>query len=364
MGRLLATLPLFVVAPFLALGACQKTEPLPPPLDNGGTKPSGGGGGGGNEGGVLPDGGPITGTVTTLASGQALPDALVLDASYVYWTNLGGASPDSGIASASGSVIRLPRAGGSTTTLVAMQDMPVWLSYGNASLYWVNAGATDAGGAVLSFGLSNSTLTPLATGQLGAYGIASDAQRVYWTTQNLGGVELDSVPITGGTATQLALVPGGFLPGAVAIDASNAYFLVIDPTGGGTVFKTPLVGGGSPDALWTAGTGTPSDVVVVASTVYWVVDDVQGAVYSMPTTGGTATPIATQQPSPARLAADATSLYWTSDTAPGALMTIPLAGGAPAVLASNLNAPLAVAVDDGEAAVYVSTADSILKVAK
>ncbi len=72
--------------------------------------------------------------MTTIASAQALPQAIAVDATGVYWTNRGD-----------GTVMKLPAGGAIPTTLASCQDEPMRIALDATSVYWT----TYAGGTVM-----------------------------------------------------------------------------------------------------------------------------------------------------------------------------------------------------------------------
>jgi hypothetical protein len=72
-------------------------------------------------------GSPPTQVVT---AGEALPQGMATDGSYVYWTNY---DPN-------GSVMKAPVGGGTATTLAPAQNKPVFVAVDSTSVYWTNAG--------------------------------------------------------------------------------------------------------------------------------------------------------------------------------------------------------------------------------
>jgi hypothetical protein len=70
---------------------------------------------------------------TTLASGQNGSAGIAMDATSVYWTNY----------FASGTVMKVPRSGGSATVLASGQSAPHGIAVDATSVYWTNyAGGT------------------------------------------------------------------------------------------------------------------------------------------------------------------------------------------------------------------------------
>ena len=121
----------------LALGAilgCNKSEAIDLP-STGGSTGSGGatttggligsGGGAASTGGVTSIGGTQPLAVVTIASGQCDPVRIAVDATNVYWTNYG-----------SGTVMKVPLAGGVATTLASGMTGPLGIVVDATSVYW------------------------------------------------------------------------------------------------------------------------------------------------------------------------------------------------------------------------------------
>jgi hypothetical protein len=162
---------------------------------------------------------------------------VVTDATYVYWT-----SPNIDDDS-EGTILRLPLAGGTPTTVAAHQASPCWgIAVDATSLYWTNAGTSAneyTDGAVMRLPLTGGTPVTLASGQTFPWGVAVDAASVYFTTigsnsmGNQAGVgAVAKVPLAGGTPTILATGQDG--PQGVAVDATSVYWV---DNGSGLIMK-------------------------------------------------------------------------------------------------------------------------------
>jgi hypothetical protein len=104
------------------------------------------------------------GSATTLASGQSVR-SIAVDGTSVYWTDF-----------FSGSVMKVPLGGGALTTVASGQDQPVSVTVDATSLYWSNLGIVKlpvAGGVPTLIASRQSDSSPI--------GIAVDATSVYWT---------------------------------------------------------------------------------------------------------------------------------------------------------------------------------------
>jgi hypothetical protein len=226
-----------------------------------------------------------------LASGQKSPGDLVVDATHVYWANLGD-----------GTIVRAPLDGGATTIVVADAGQAWSLAVSATTLSWTDNMTGDVRALSLAGGSPPITI---ATTQ-GAWSIAMDATRIYWTT--LFGGSVFAAPIGGGAKTplitgftapadlvlagdrllfgtgndagvyavplaggeQIALASaGGF---GVAADDHHVYFGEYD----GRLARVPL-GGGEPEVLGI-GPATPTDIALTSTTVYWTAAATNGVI--------------------------------------------------------------------------------------
>ena len=90
-----------------------------------------------------------------------------------------------------GTVMKVPVAGGTLTTLALAQNTPQSIAIDGTSAYWINAGTganyfTD--GAVMKVPVAGGTLSTLASGQGNPAGIAVDGTSVYWSNLLVGTV--------------------------------------------------------------------------------------------------------------------------------------------------------------------------------
>jgi hypothetical protein len=172
-----------------------------------------------------------------------------------------------------------------------------------------------------------------------------DHDAVYWF-DDPGVRQLDeyapkhlmSAPKSGGAATTLA-TGSGFA--SLTLDDLRIYWIgpdAADPAAW-SVFAMDKTGG--PISTITGVTGSTSLVGVDGDRIYLVNSD-EGALFSMPKSGGTLTELATIGPGSSRIFGDATSLYWSTGNQ---AFSVPRAGGATVVLTSALGGDVLLSLD-------------------
>jgi hypothetical protein len=110
--------------------------------------------------------------------------------------------------------------------------------------------------------LDGGGLVVLASGQLAPYGIAVDADNVYWTDEGVNYASNGSVQrigLCGGAPTVLA---ANQEPYAIAIDSRNVYWTnwVLGSGSTGTIESVPIEGG--PTTQYAGGQYQPSGIAV------------------------------------------------------------------------------------------------------
>src|SRR5262249_19165122 len=108
------------------------------------------------------------------AGGLPRPGPLVLDSEAVYWGNMGDDPM-------SGSIMKLPKAGGTAQTLAPNQS-PFALAIDATDIYWVNRASSGAAdGSVMRVPKGGGDLVTLASGLHDPWALAVSGNAVYWT---------------------------------------------------------------------------------------------------------------------------------------------------------------------------------------
>ncbi len=172
-------------------------------------------------------------------------------------------------------------------------------------------------------------------GSLGEVFIESGTLFVF--LQASGGLELQSVPASGGTLQPVATIPGT-PQGPYAIDTKNVYF--VNASSGSCAIQSAPTAGGMVSTL--ASQACPSAIASDGTYLYWAANastsngnQCSVQIERIPVDGGSPSTFASISANevPFGIAVDATSVYLLTNAS---LWAVPLAGGAAARLAGNL----------------------------
>jgi hypothetical protein len=170
-------------------------------------------------------------TPTVLASGQN-PFGIAVQNGVVYWTNNAGSS-----ANGDAFVMSVAVTGGAmptTLTQAANATYPVGIAVNETTIFITCNAAQGGPNYVLSMPLAGSeSPTVLASNENTPWGIAVDANNVYWTNNETTNGNVSSVPLSGSTTiTRYVTNAGG--PNGIAVDSVGVYYAA---SGGGRIWR-------------------------------------------------------------------------------------------------------------------------------
>lgn len=295
------------------------------------------------------------------------PFSVVLDDARVYWVSVGPGSVWSG----PGEIWSVKKDGTDLRMVATGLDGPQAVFADSSNLFWteLNAGRlwrADRNGA--------NAIVIYDRGAGGAFNLVADATSVYWVdyyqSQSIQKVPRGAGPDAG---VPTIVAANQRYPFGIAQDANNIYwsdregsFMGPLPDGGipGRIWMAPKDGSSSPVLLATD-QANPFHVAVDATSLYWV-DNGSGSVMRL--RFGETTPTEVLHVSaPYGVAVDNANVYVTSlgeYQGDGKLLSVPKGGGAAFVMASGLPGPTRLAVDD--TAVYWANhyGGTVMKIAK
>lgn len=292
---------------------------------------------------------------TSLASGLAVPSALVLDDSALY---LVGFQPAGGIA------VRIGKLAGGATCLATAAPPGVGGCsadrFEDVALIGADAIVTGSSG-VLRYPSSGAAAIPLTSSVPDPWAVVTDGSDVWFTSLSQGGIYRVDALASGQSAQEITGVfsePGGALVG----DAEHLYWARTD----GTVVKLRKDGTerrqiASGQVVDTTNL-TPHYLAADADHLFW--SSPNGFLFRLAKDGSDLVVLADDQPSPAGVAVDpegSGAVYWVNRV--GSIRKVPKAGGDVTTLAVGQLDAIAIAVD--EAFVYWATrAGDVRRIAK
>jgi hypothetical protein len=162
--------------------------------------------------------------------GERIPDTtLALDDKFLYWTD-------------GGSILRVPKEGGQSETVVANTGAPAEMIVDDENIYWIIWTGEGSPPKPLMFASKQvgSEAKQLAPPQIGANGLCIDNDTVYWASP----AGLKKAPKTGGEATIFYNDPTLNQPTTGLVqDAENFYYAQMDKKGNSSLMKLAKMGG-------------------------------------------------------------------------------------------------------------------------
>lgn len=202
------------------------------------------------------------------------------------------------------------------------------------------------GGASPDAEAGASSATTIADQQDKPYAIAIDATNLYWVTASSDGMSGTVVEAPLGGGPPVTLASGLSSPVGVAVDDTNVYVLHSQFR----IDAVPKAGGSVSTVANVDGSFEFSDLVLDGSNLYWI-ELVTRSVMTVPTTGGTAVTLASQiAETPSAIAVDDANVYvaaYSPGASAGEILAIPQgdAGAGPKQLAAFDAQPMAIALD-------------------
>jgi hypothetical protein len=246
-------------------------------------------------------------------------------------------------------------------------EVPNRIATDGVNVYWTS----DRAGTIMAAPIEGGAPVVLATGQVGAWGIAVSGGDLYWTRSIPFAVDAGTVqrmPLDGGTPETIASSQAN--PQDIATDGVRVYWAdvnAIGPNGPlpGAIVSAPL-DGGAPTTL-ASGQTQPLGVAVHGGSLYWVTSE---SLMAVALDGGAPVTLASLPPEPTspgismslELVLDSRDAYWVSDqnaSTQGGVFRVPLSGGTFVTLAGTDGA-YSVATDG--TTVYAASSTNLVRV--
>ncbi|AKT39428.1 hypothetical protein [Chondromyces crocatus] len=195
----------------------------------------------------------IGGGEETLATGQANPKGIVVDATHAYWANNNG------------TIMRHPR-GGSAQPPELLSSVsgtkPYGVALGNGGIYWTVASANV--GSIQFLPLAGGPPAPIAEQQDLPLYLATDTEHVYWVN-TAAGPSIARAPLAGGAVDVLGSSPSAGAYG-MTVAGDDVYFTNHQQ---GTITRAPSSPPEQAQVLVT-GQGRPRMIAADDLAIYWV----------------------------------------------------------------------------------------------
>jgi hypothetical protein len=252
---------------------------------------------------------------------------------------------------ADGSVSRVPKAGGAATVLATGQASPTGVAVDAAWVYWASWGVTSVPGSLMKAPKGGGAPVVLAGDLAAPYRVALDGDFLYWTS-------LGHAPdFQDGAVMRISLVDPDAAPELLAsvtgrptslCAAPDALYFTVFGSGQAADGSLQKVGKGpapgDPAVVLAGGLAPPSALLCTPESIYLATSS---TILSFPMAGGDPVPIVSDMTAPARsIVSDGASLFWaTSSNAAQTLETAAFDGSGWRRLAAGQTAVTDVAVD-------------------
>jgi hypothetical protein len=263
----------------------------------------------------------------------------------------------------SGTLGRFPRDGGNEEAVAQGQDHPVALALDASNVYWANMGApgTLGNGSVMKRALSGGSPIALATDESSPVFVAVDADNVYWSNYPPQPPTYLKAPIAVGSKSEVA--SGDALSDATDFSLDGGYVYWAGwYDDGGAVWRVPVSNPNQMENLTSIELHV-SAARVFGDTVYFLADgpNVTPTIRKVSKLGGEDTEVA--QASAGKMFVDSSGIYLAGGRLPdgttNAIVKVSLDGSTVSVLALSPSGVYAFAISDTD--VYWVDEDYFIK---
>lgn len=277
--------------------------------------------------------------VTVLAS-YVGPGGIAIDDAFVYYAAK-GASGDP-----NGSVLRVAKSGGATTTLATGLNRPISIVIDGPLVISMNGGnGMDPDSSLVSFPKEGGPVTPIVNGVTRLNNAVRSGDDVFFTTRDLDGGNIRTVKLDSGADandTPAIVVPNVTYADDLVIDGDRLVWASTTLDGGGAVERSLFDGGSR--TLLTEAIHDPSFKIAPMGDAVIVGSRSEGTVRNVSLINGATTLLASNLGSVQELIIDGAFIYATTGSG-RRVVAIPLAGGTPVVLADAQVFPSYLALD-------------------
>ncbi len=246
-----------------------------------------------------------------LAGSLKSPKAIAVDGQFVYFVEDDNED---------GTVGKVPKTGGSVTTLATKLPEPTAIEVDNTHAYWLERN-NGKNGSIKRVAKGGGSVLVVATGFKNAQNhLALDDTHVYFGDgKEGGGGQIKKAP-KGGGAT-VTLIDEGILNLATAVDVDESWVYFHNDKG--SIMRIGKNGG----APQTLGGGDASAMFLLGDTLYFGEYSKEN-IKSVPKIGGAVTKLTGSADSVAEVVADANHVYWAEHNSNGQIARVPVGGGA------------------------------------